>query len=155
MNAKSRVETPVSAGGVVYQMNAGRLETVLCGRSQPVRWSLAKGTPDPGETLEETALREVREETGLEVKIDGSLGSIEYWFADREKDVRYHKSVHFYLMIPVGGATDQHDPEFDVVQWFDAKEAVKTLAHANEANVLQRALDLIAERDNTGPVERT
>ncbi|MDE0824337.1 MAG: NUDIX hydrolase [Dehalococcoidia bacterium] len=155
MNAKSRVETPVSAGGVVYQMNAGRLETVLCGRSQPVRWSLAKGTPDPGETLEETALREVREETGLEVEIDGSLGSIDYWFADREKEVRYHKTVHFYLMIPVGGATDQHDPEFDVVQWFDAKQAVKTLAHANEANVLQRALDLIAERDNAGSGERT
>ena len=58
-------------------------------------------------------------------------------------------------MIPVGGATDQHDPEFDVVQWFDAEQAVKTLAHANEANVLQRALDLIAERDNTGPEERT
>jgi len=155
MNAKSRVETPVSAGGVVYQMNAGRLETVLCGRSQPVRWSLAKGTPDPGETLEKTALREVREETGLEVEIDGSLGSIDYWFADREKEVRYHKTVHFYLMIPVGGATDQHDPEFDVVQWFDAKQAVKTLAHANEANVLQRALDLIAERDNAGSGERT
>ena len=155
MNAQSRVETPVSAGGVVYQMNAGRLETVLCGRSQPVRWSLAKGTPDPGETLEETALREVREETGLEVEIDGSLGSIDYWFADREKEVRYHKTVHFYLMIPVGGATDQHDPEFDVVQWFDAKQAVKTLAHANEANVLQRALDLIAERDNAGSGERT
>ena len=154
MNSKSRVETPVSAGGVVYQMNAGRLETVLCGRSQPVRWSLAKGTPDPGETLEETALREVREETGLEVKIDGSLGSIEYWFADRDKNVRYHKTVHFYLMIPVGGATDQHDPEFDVVQWFDAKQAVKTLAHANEATVLQRALDMIAERDIAGPGER-
>ena len=155
MNGKSRVETPVSAGGVVYQMNAGRLETVLCGRSQPVRWSLAKGTPDPGETLEETALREVREETGLEVEIEGPLGSIEYWFADREKDVRYHKTVHFYLMIPVGGATDQHDPEFDVVEWFDAKQAVKTLAHANEANVLQRALDMIAEKDNAGSGERS
>ena len=154
MNAKSRVETPVSAGGVVYQMNAGRLETVLCGRSQPVRWSLAKGTPDPGETLEETALREVREETGLEVEIEAALGSIEYWFADREKDVRYHKTVHFYLMIPIGGATDQHDPEFDVVQWFDAKQAVKTLAHANEAKVLQRALDMISKKDNSSSTER-
>ena len=155
MNGKSRVETPVSAGGVVYQMNAGRLETVLCGRSQPVRWSLAKGTPDPGETLEETALREVREETGLEVKIDGSLGSIDYWFADRSRDVRYHKTVHFYLMIPVGGATDQHDPEFDVVEWFDAEKAVKTLAHANEANVLQKALDIIAERNINGTGQGT
>ena len=155
MNAKSRVENPVSAGGVVYQMNSGRLETVLCGRSQPVRWSLAKGTPDDGETLEQTALREVREETGLEVEIDDSLGSIDYWFADLGKDVRYHKTVHFYLMVPVGGATDQHDPEFDVVQWFDAEDALKNLAYANEVNVLQRALDLIAERNVANSGERT
>ena len=155
MNAKSRVENPVSAGGVVCQMNGGRLETVLCGRSQPVRWSLAKGTPDDGETLEQTALREVREETGLEVEIDGALGSIDYWFADRGKDVRYHKTVHFYLMAPVGGATDQHDPEFDVVQWFDAQDALKNLAYANEVNVLQRALDLIADRKGANSGERT
>ena len=154
MNVKSRVENPVSAGGVVYQRNSGRLETVLCGRSQPVRWSLAKGTPDPGETLEQTALREVREETGLEVEINGSLGSIDYWFADREKDVRYHKTVHFYLMVPTGGATDQHDPEFDVVEWFDAQDALKTLAYANEVNVLKRALDLIEEQEATNPGPR-
>lgn len=154
MGGKSRVENPVSAGGVVYQMKGGRLETVLCGRSQPVRWSLAKGTPDAGETLEQTALREVREETGLEVEIDGPLGSIEYWFADRGKDVRYHKTVHYYLMVPVGGATDQHDPEFDVVQWFDAEDALKNLAYANEVNVLQRALDLIAERNGANSGEK-
>ena len=135
-------------------MKGGRLETVLCGRSQPVRWSLAKGTPDAGETLEQTALREVREETGLEVEIDGPLGSIEYWFADRGKDVRYHKTVHYYLMVPVGGATDQHDPEFDVVQWFDAEDALKNLAYANEVNVLQRALDLIAERNGANSEEK-
>ena len=52
MKAKSRVETPVSAGGVVYRRNGGQLETVLCGRSKPVRWSLAKGTPAPGESME-------------------------------------------------------------------------------------------------------
>jgi 8-oxo-dGTP pyrophosphatase MutT (NUDIX family) len=120
-----------------------------------VRWCLAKGTPDAGETLEQTALREVREETGLEVEIDGSLGSIDYWFADRGKDVRYHKTVHFYLMVPVGGATDQHDPEFDVVQWFEAEDALKNLAYANEVNVLKRALDMIAERKVANSGERT
>jgi 8-oxo-dGTP pyrophosphatase MutT (NUDIX family) len=154
MSANPRVETPVSAGGVVYQTKGGQLETVLCGRSQPVRWSLAKGTPDPGETLEQTALREVREETGLEVEIDGPLGSIDYWFADRDRDVRYHKTVHFYLMVPVGGSTEQHDPEFDVVQWFKTEEALDALAYPNEVNVLQRALDLIAERDGAGSGER-
>ncbi len=150
MNAKSRVENPVSAGGVVYQMHGGRLETVLCGRSQPVRWSLAKGTPDAGETLEQTALREVREETGLEVKIDGPLGSIDYWFGDRDKDVRYHKTVHFYLMVAVGGSTEQHDPEFDVVRWFNTDDALNSLAYPNEVKVLKRALILIAEKDGPG-----
>ena len=79
--------------------------------------------------------------------MDGSLGSIDYWFADRGKDVRYHKTVHYYLMVPVGGSTEQHDPEFDVVRWFNAKEALNILAYPNEVAVLQRALTLIAERD--------
>ncbi len=142
----SKVERLVSSGGVVFRRTDGRLETVLCGRSEPVRWSLAKGTPDPGETLEETALREVREETGLEVELDEPLGSIEYWFADRDHDVRYHKTVHFYLMSPVGGHIDQHDPEFDVVQWFDVDEALSSMAYGNEAGVLRRAVDLIKSR---------
>lgn len=147
MVGKSKVKTLVSSGGVVYRKDQGNLETVLCGRSDPVRWSLAKGTPDPGETLEETALREVREETGLEVELDTSLGSIDYWFADRDSDVRYHKTVHFYLMVPVGGDTDQHDPEFDVVQWFQVDEALKAMAYVNEADVLRRALAVIQERE--------
>jgi 8-oxo-dGTP pyrophosphatase MutT (NUDIX family) len=111
---------------------------------------LAKGTPDPGETLEETAAREVREETGLEVQIQKPIKSIDYWFADRENDVRFHKTVHFYLMVPTGGDTDQHDPEFDVVQWFPSDVALKTLAYINEAEVLKRALELISERGEGG-----
>jgi 8-oxo-dGTP pyrophosphatase MutT (NUDIX family) len=145
-----RLEEPVSAGGVVYREVNGKIETVLCGRDSPVRWSLAKGTPDPGETMEQTALREVREETGLEVEIEGSIGSIDYWFADRDGEVRYHKTVHFYLMNPIGGATDQHDPEFDVVQWFAGDEALEALAYANEADVLREALELISQRKRGG-----
>jgi 8-oxo-dGTP pyrophosphatase MutT (NUDIX family) len=147
---KPRIEEPVSAGGVVYRVVDGQIETVLCGRDNPIRWSLAKGTPDPGETLEETAAREVREETGLEVQIQKPIKSIDYWFAVRENDVRFHKTVHFYLMVPTGGDTDQHDPEFDVVQWFPSDVALKTLAYTNEAEVLKRALELISERGEGG-----
>ena len=167
---RPRVETLVSAGGVVYRCLNERIEAVLCGRAGParsgqggpgesevnggihgiqdekVRWTLAKGTPDPGETLEETALREVREETGLEVELDAPLGAIEYWFADWNKQVRYHKTVHFYLMVPVGGNTELHDPEFDVVRWFPSDQALKVLAYANEARVLRRALEMISKR---------
>jgi 8-oxo-dGTP pyrophosphatase MutT (NUDIX family) len=149
-NKKPRIEEPVSAGGVVYRVVDNQIETVLCGRDQPIRWSLAKGTPDPGETLEETAAREVREETGLEVQIQEPIKSIDYWFADRENDVRFHKTVHFYLMVPLGGNTDQHDPEFDVVQWFPSDVALKTLAYSNEADVLKRALELISKRREGG-----
>ena len=144
--ATSRIENLVSSGGVVFRHKGGRLETVLCGRSEPVRWSLAKGTPDIGETLEQTALREVREETGLEVELEEPLGSIEYWFADRDNDVRYHKTVHFYLMSPVGGHIDQHDPEFDVVQWFEVGDALSSMAYGNEASVLRRAVDLVESK---------
>jgi|TARA_B100002003_G_C14029807_1_gene496449 8-oxo-dGTP pyrophosphatase MutT (NUDIX family) len=164
--AKRRSETLVSAGGVVYRQVNGLIEVVLCGLVMPVaggrawarrrtevsgvsseriRWSLAKGTPDPGETLEETALREVREETGLEVEINSSLGSIEYWFSDYEADVRYHKTVHFYLMATVGGDMGLHDPEFDVVQWFSLDEAFTTISYPNEADVLRRALETIGK----------
>ena len=159
--SKPRTEQLVSAGGVVYRRVDGNVEAVLCGRhvtpqtadnpgGQPsdtatgaIRWSLAKGTPDPGETLEETALREVREETGLEVEINAPIDSIEYWFAERGGNVRFHKTVHFYLMVPRGGDTDQHDPEFDVVQWFPYDQALKSVGYPNEAAVLRKALDLI------------
>ena len=159
--SRSRVENLVSAGGVVYRESSGRIETVLCGRclntpsgaarnedisSENIRWSLAKGTPDEGETLEETALREVREETGLEVEMESPISSISYWFADRDNSVRYHKTVHFYLMLPVGGDTDLHDPEFDVVRWFPLDEALEALAYPNETGVLRQAQELIARR---------
>ena len=176
---KGRIEQPVSAGGVVYRVTDGTVETVLCGRLLParspqkieapaanpgaetgvrtdartkpksgeeVRWSLAKGTPDAGETLEETALREVREETGLDVELQAPIKSIDYWFADRAGDVRYHKTVHFYLMVPVGGDTSLHDPEFDVVEWFSSERALEVLQYPNEAQVLRQALELISLR---------
>ena len=147
---KPRLEEPVSSGGVVYRKTDGRLEIVLCGRDNPIRWSLAKGTPDPGETLEQTALREVQEETGLEAVIEEPIKSIDYWFSDKDGAVRYHKTVHFYLMAPIGGHTGLHDPEFDVVQWFPYDEALHRLTYANEAEVLRQARGLISQREKGG-----
>ena len=147
--SRPRGEEPVSSGGVVYRWADEALEVVLCGRDEPVRWSLAKGTPDPGETLEETALREVQEETGLEPVIEDRIRSIDYWFTDKDNEVRYHKTVHFYLMRCVGGDVSLHDPEFDIVQWFPYEEAVTRLAYPNEADVLREALGLISQGEKT------
>ncbi len=141
-----RVERHVSAGGIVYRIVDGQIEAVLCGRRRPARWSLPKGTPDTGESLEETALREVREETGLEVAIEAPIGSINYWFVTPDDRVRCNKTVHFYLMAHKGGSTDLHDPEFDDVEWFPSEKAQKSLSYANEARMLDKALDMIRER---------
>ena len=64
----------------------------------------------------------------------------------REPSVRCHKTVHFYLMSAVGGGTELHDPEFDVVQWFTSEEALRAMSYANEADILRRALKTISQR---------
>ena len=143
---RRKVEKLVSAGGVVYRRVDGLIETVVCGRREPLRWSLPKGTPDEGETLEQTALREVREETGLEAQIEAPIGNVNYWFVSPDNRSHFNKTVYFYLMAYKGGCTDQHDPEFDEVRWLPSEEAVKSLIYANEARVLQMALDIIKKR---------
>lgn len=137
-NQKLPVQRAVSAGGVVYRRGPEGVEVVLCGRTEDGVWGLPKGTPNAGESLEEAAVREVGEETGLQVAVERKIDTIEYWFA--REGVRYHKFVHHYLMVPVGGNTADHDWEYDRVEWFTAEEACKTLSYRNEVQVVRRAM---------------
>lgn len=127
------------------------LEAVLCGRDSPRKWSLPKGTPEVGESTEETALREVSEETGLQVEIEAPIGSITYWFMLPPDGVRCRKVVHYYLMRAVGGSTELHDAEFDEVRWFPAEEALSIMQYPNEARTLERAM---AAMDDVGAEAR-
>jgi len=138
---KLPVERAVSAGGVVYRRGRDGAEVVLCGRTSEGIWGLPKGTPDANESLEETAVREVSEETGLRVAIEAKIGTIEYWFA--REGVRYHKFVHHYLMVATGGSLENHDWEYDRVDWFPLEEACTTLSYANEVEVVRKAVPLI------------
>jgi 8-oxo-dGTP pyrophosphatase MutT (NUDIX family) len=132
------IKDAVSAGGVVWRRSpAGEVEVVLCGRAKDKIWGLPKGTPDDGESIEETALREVREETGLEVIAGPELGSIEYWFTSG--GVRYHKFVHHWLMEPIGGDVADHDHEFDAVEWVSLREALRMVSYNNERKMLREA----------------
>lgn len=142
-----------SAGGVVHRAVDGRTEILLVHRRAPRLWALPKGTPDAGETVEETALRETREETGIEVEIEAPLRSIRYFFV--RGSTRFHKTVHFFLMRPIGGSIDDHDAEFDEVRWTDAHEALALLTHATERSVVEQALELIAAGRSTGSAEAT
>ncbi len=111
---------------MVHRTADGRQQVLLVHRRHPRLWALPKGTPDSGETIEETALRETREETGLKVEIERPLRSIRYYFV--RGSTRFHKTVHFFLMQPVGGALEEHDAEFDEVRWTDVEEAGIVLA---------------------------
>src|SRR5438552_3739189 len=86
----------MSAGGVVYRRGEHGYQVVLVGRSAQGTWGLPKGTPDDAETVEETALREVTEETGIKPKLVDRIGAIQYYFVARS--TRFHKMVHFFLM---------------------------------------------------------
>ncbi len=135
------VTTAVSAGGVVLRHGADGPE-ILLGRRRRERdgmtWSLPKGTPEPGETLEETALREVTEETGLSVAIVAPIGPIEYRFV--QSGTRIHKTVHYWLMEVTGGDLGSHDHEFDEVRWVALTEATRLMTFPTERAIVERAL---------------
>jgi 8-oxo-dGTP pyrophosphatase MutT (NUDIX family) len=135
-----RVEHVVSAGGVVYRRGRHGIEVVLCGRRGDGVWSLPKGGPERGESLERAALREVGEETGLRVSVREPLGSIRYQFTRGEGSVRFHKKVYHFLMRVSGGSVEDHDEEYDRVQWFAAEEALRLLTFPSEAEVVKSAL---------------
>ncbi len=153
MRHKGRIARLVSAGGVVYRRSdAGEIEVVLCGRTDSPLWTLPKGTPDPGESREQTAVREVREETGLEVELQQPLKSISYWLVSSPDEVRSFKRVYYYLMRAVGGSISAHDSEFDTVQWFPAQEALQQMTYRNEQQVVAQAVAQVTVEQRGKPV---
>ncbi len=142
----TRREQVVSAGGAVYRHGPEGIEVVLCGRTREGLWALPKGSPQPGEALEHTALREVEEETGLAVAIEDGVGSIRYQFAGPD-GTGYDKRVEHYLMAPTGGSLAAHDGEFDVVRWAPVEEALRLLRYPNEREIVRKAVRLIRQKE--------
>ena len=128
----------LAAGGVVLRPGDHGPEVALLGRRSDGSWVLPKGTPQPGESLEATALREVREETGLQVRIVRPLGAMAYEFSAAGE--RIHKTVHFFLMEATGGDPSLHDAEYDEVRWVTVAEARRMLSFDTYRDVLDRAL---------------
>jgi len=130
----------------VLRQGTSGIELVLGRRRRErdgVTWSLPKGTPNGGETMEQTALREVEEETGLQVRIVAPIGPIEYYFV--QSGTRIHKTVHYYVMEAVGGDLRLHDHEFDEVRWVGTDDATTLMTFPTEREVVARALPLAGE----------
>jgi len=142
-----RTVREISSGGVVYRRHKGKVEIALIRVRD--RWSLPKGQVEEGEGLEETALREVREETGLEGKVVEKLGDITYWFTNKPKEgepTRIFKRVYFYLIRWLKGDVSRHDDEVEEAAWFPIAKALGQIYYSTEHEMVKKAEALLEGR---------
>ena len=142
---KLPVREQVSAGGVVFRGEKDQLEVVIVSVGGRNRWQLPKGMVDAGEKPEITAVREAREEAGVDSEVVQHLETIEYWFAglDGGERVRFHKHVHFYLLRYLAGDTRDHDWEVNEARWVPIDDATRLLTFDSERRVTERARELL------------
>lgn len=137
-----------SAGGVVIDVHEGAARIAVIARRNRagrVEWCLPKGHVEPGETLTQTAEREVAEETGITGRVLTKLGTIDYWFATSDR--RIHKVVHHYLLEATGGElTTDNDPDHEAIDvaWFPLLEVHRQLTFPNERRIAQAAWQRLA-----------
>ena len=139
-----------SAGGIVVDVDQGQARIAVIARRNRagrIEWCLPKGHQEGDETLEETAAREVAEETGIVGRVLTTLGTIDYWFSTQEK--RVHKVVHHYLLEAIGGElTVENDPDREAidVKWFPLSAVHERLTFPNERRIAQLAWERLAGR---------
>jgi 8-oxo-dGTP pyrophosphatase MutT (NUDIX family) len=139
-----------SAGGLVLDRLAPDASGALIGRLDRrgrLLWSLPKGHLEAGETEEQTAVREVAEETGILGQVIGKLGTIDFWFVAEGR--RVHKTVHHYLLLAVdpvhGLQLSDEDVEVSEVAWVPLDAIAGRLAYADERRLLDRVPGLLAD----------
>lgn len=132
-----------SAGGLVVRKKGSRPQICLVSKKGGRVWAFPKGRVDEDEKLEETAVREVLEETGHLATVIDKLDHIEYYFYLKENNTFYHKTVTFFLMKVTQENARQRDEEADSVGWYDAGVAKKKLSYLNEKKILAKAESLL------------
>jgi len=128
-----------AAGGIVLRHTAdGVREVLLVHRPKYNDWSLPKGKADSGERPEQTALREVEEETGLRCRLGTEVGKTRY----RDSQGR-SKVVRYWLMEPEADDAFVPNREVDAVRWCSFDDARATLSYAHDRKLLARALETV------------
>jgi 8-oxo-dGTP pyrophosphatase MutT (NUDIX family) len=143
--SKIPVLEQTSAGGVTFRYGSSGPEIVIISVGPQERWQLPKGLVDPGESPEITAIREVREETGIETELISPIDTIEYWYMGSQdnRPVRFHKFVHFFLLRYKAGNVNEHDREVNEAQWVSLEEAKTLLTFKSEREIVEKAEAMI------------
>lgn len=136
----------VSAGGIVLRREGGRVLIIIVEWEKGVekKWApilrqLPKGGHKLGETLEQTALREVLEETGYRARIIAKAGEAR-WSYERDGQI-WDETVHYYFMEPVTLIAQKHDEEFDYVRWIEIEQAARILSYPEERRLVAEILE--------------
>lgn len=149
-NVKATIVTKdqVSAGGVAFRRGGPGIEVAIVSVKPSLRWQLPKGIVDPGETPDVTAVREVREEAGIETDLLELIEVVEYWYRSVKygKPIRYHKFVHFHLLQYRTGNVSDHDHEIEEARWVSFEEAIEMLAFKSERGVVEKAREMIMKK---------
>lgn len=133
-----------SAGGVVYKFENGKLKILLISTKEGKIWALPKGLIEKGERPEKTALREIKEETGISGKIVDEIGETSYWFVMEGE--KYFKTVKYFLVqYTEGEITPQW--EINSAEWFDPEEAMDKITFKTDREILKKALQKIYEQN--------
>jgi len=143
--SKVPTKIQISAGGVAFRELGDQIEVALISVGEDARWQLPKGLVDKGESTEAAAVREVREEAGINTEVVARIDKVEYWYLWNEEGrrIRYHKFVYFYLLRYKSGDVRDHDDEVNEARWFPIDDAMNMLAFDNEKKILGLALQSI------------
>ena len=133
-----------SAGGVIFKKEADTFEVALIAMKNKTVWTLPKGIIDKGEQPEESAVREIKEETGLTGKIIDALGDKSYWFYLKNENAKCRKTVSYFLLQYVAGNIGDYCWEVDEAKWFALDDAIKQVSYKSDREILEKAKEKLA-----------
>ncbi|MBN1617904.1 NUDIX domain-containing protein [Candidatus Dojkabacteria bacterium] len=140
------IRSTSSAGGILARRAGSFIEIVIVERMhdiepkwQPILRQLPKGAMESKESFEETALREVREETGYDAKILEKVGTAKWEY--QRNSIHWEEIVHYYLMSLKTELQHEHDDEYDNVRWIKIELAATILSYPEERELLKKVIE--------------
>ncbi|NLJ49765.1 MAG: NUDIX domain-containing protein [Candidatus Atribacteria bacterium] len=124
-----------ACGGIVRKIEGQSQYILLIRKKNSPLWTLPKGHRENDESDQETAIREVREETGYSCRIEKNAGEIQFQY--QKDDQSFVEKVHYYLMIPEDSGSNFDTKEIEEVRWVEIRETPRLLFYQNEKNLVQ------------------